>query len=117
MVPESGARSPASCAMSVVLPAPLGPMIACVSPSRICRSTRLVAMSPPKLLVSPRTSSSASAIATLEKRVKHRHAREACQTSPRSRSVSNIATLAQEPDEPALGEQHDEDEEWTQDQL
>ena len=34
IVPASGRRSPASWPMSVVLPAPFGPMIACVSPWR-----------------------------------------------------------------------------------
>src|SRR5258705_11316460 len=54
--PESGRTSPASCAMSVVLPAPFGPMIACVSPSRTSRSMPSLARSAPKLLARPRTS-------------------------------------------------------------
>src|SRR6267378_5120257 len=54
--PESGRSSPASCAISVVLPAPFGPMIACVSPSRTSRSTPSLARSAPKLFARPRTS-------------------------------------------------------------
>src|SRR5882672_693971 len=54
--PESGRSSPASCAMSVVLPAPFGPMIACVSPSRTSRSMPSLARSAPKLFVRPPTS-------------------------------------------------------------
>src|SRR5437879_1248352 len=55
--PRSGSRLPASWPISVVLPAPFGPMIACVSPSRISRSTSSLARSAPKLFVRPRTSS------------------------------------------------------------
>src|SRR5438128_699898 len=76
--------------MNVVLPAPFGPMIAWLSPSTIWKSTRLVAMSPPKLFVRPRTSSSASAIA---------------------------AALGQPADEPALREEHDEQQDRPEDHL
>src|SRR6266702_2915655 len=55
--PRSGTRLPASWPISVVLPAPFGPMIACVSPSSTSRSTLSLASSAPKLLVRPRTSS------------------------------------------------------------
>src|SRR6266702_4678403 len=55
--PRSGTRSPASWPISVVLPAPFGPMIACVSPSSTSRSTLSLASSAPNLLVRPRTSS------------------------------------------------------------
>src|SRR2546425_4994068 len=57
MRPPSGRRLPASCPMKVVLPAPFGPMMACVSPSRTSRSMPSVARSAPKLFVSPLTSS------------------------------------------------------------
>src|SRR5919204_4581506 len=60
IAPASGRSSPASCATSVVLPAPFGPMMASVSPASTSRSTAHVAMSAPKLLVNPRTSSSDS---------------------------------------------------------
>src|SRR5262245_12151991 len=63
MTPASGARSPESCAISVVLPAPLGPMMASVSPSPTSRSTPSVATRPPKRLRKPRTSSSPSLMA------------------------------------------------------
>src|SRR2546423_5506519 len=59
MRPLSGRRSPASWLMKVVLPAPFGPMIACVSPSRTARSMRSLARSAPKLFVRARTSSMA----------------------------------------------------------
>src|SRR5262245_8592583 len=49
--------------MSVVLPAPFGPMIAWVSPSSTSRSIRSDAVSAPKVFVSPRIWSSGSAIA------------------------------------------------------
>src|SRR5712691_5915587 len=55
--PRSGSRLPASWLISVVLPAPFGPMMACVSPSRTSRSTLSLASSAPKLFVRPRTSS------------------------------------------------------------
>src|ERR671931_935181 len=57
MRPASGRRSPASWLMKVVLPAPFGPMMACVSPSRTSRSMRSLARSAPKCFVSSRTSS------------------------------------------------------------
>src|SRR3954469_20622461 len=57
MRPESGRRLPASWLMNVVLPAPFGPMIACVSPSRTSKSMPSVARSAPKFFVSWRTSS------------------------------------------------------------
>src|SRR5689334_9520749 len=47
--------------MSVVLPAPLGPMMASVSPCATSRSTPSVATRPPNRLRSPRTASSGSA--------------------------------------------------------
>src|SRR5438874_12602890 len=57
MRPPSGRRLPASWPMKVVLPAPFGPMMACVSPSRASKSMPSVARSAPKLFVSCRTSS------------------------------------------------------------
>src|SRR3954468_10137800 len=57
MRPPSGLRLPASWPMKVVLPAPFGPMMACVSPSRTSKSMPSVARSAPKLFVSWRTSS------------------------------------------------------------
>src|SRR5712664_1353647 len=55
--PASGRRLPASWAISVVLPAPFGPIIACVSPSRTSRSMPSLARSAPKFLERPLTSS------------------------------------------------------------
>src|SRR5213594_3176983 len=57
--PRSGSRLPASWLIRVVLPAPFGPMMAWVSPSRISRLTSSLARSAPKLFVRPRTSSRA----------------------------------------------------------
>src|SRR5687767_15555578 len=56
-VPASGRRLPASWLMKVVLPAPFGPMTACVSPSRTSKSMPSHARRAPKVFVSPRTSS------------------------------------------------------------
>src|SRR5438477_10800298 len=57
MRPPSGLKLPASWPMKVVLPAPFGRMMACISPSRTARSMPSVARSAPKLLVNWRTSS------------------------------------------------------------
>src|SRR5579883_1073703 len=60
MVPALGASSPESRLMSVVLPAPLGPMTAWSSPSLRSSMTSLTAASPPKCFESPVTRSTAS---------------------------------------------------------
>src|SRR5688572_323002 len=57
MRPASGFRLPASWLMKVVLPAPFGPMTACVSPSSTLKSMPSVARSAPKFFTSPLTSS------------------------------------------------------------
>src|SRR3954468_15461208 len=49
-VPESGRRLPASWPMKVVLPAPFGPITACVSPSTTSKSMPSLARSAPKVL-------------------------------------------------------------------
>src|SRR5262247_1704495 len=56
-VPESGRRFPASWLMKVVLPAPFGPITACVSPSATSKSMPSLARNAPNCFVSPRTSS------------------------------------------------------------
>src|SRR5438477_48293 len=91
MRPASALSSPESCAMSVVLPAPLGPMSASVSLSATSRSTPSVATSPPNRLQSPRTASSGSAIAR--------------------------GGARQQPVEPAPGVEDDEDQQRSQDDL
>src|SRR6185295_9812029 len=68
MRPESGCSIPESWLISVVLPAPFGPITACVSPSRTSRSTPSVACRAPKALRSPRISSSGSAIVFLPRK-------------------------------------------------
>src|SRR5262245_6646121 len=63
MRPVSGTISPASWPMSVVLPAPFGPMMACNSPGATSRPTLSDATTPPKRLVRPSILSSASTTA------------------------------------------------------
>src|SRR5436309_4770534 len=57
MWPLDSRRNPEMHSMSVVLPAPLGPMSPTISPSRTSRSTVSRAASPPKRTVTPRQSS------------------------------------------------------------
>src|SRR3954466_16367244 len=52
MRPASGRRLPASWPMNVVLPAPLGPITACVSPSTTSKSMPSLALSAPKVFES-----------------------------------------------------------------
>src|ERR1051326_8308877 len=66
MVPESGRRLPVSWLTKVVLPAPLGPISAWISPSRTSIERLSVATRPPKRLISPLVSRSASATARPE---------------------------------------------------
>ena len=89
MRPASGATSPASWPISVVLPAPFGPMIACNSPSGMSSVTLSVAMTPPKRLLRPSICRSASAT-----------------VGPRQQAV-----------DPAAGEQHDRQQHRTQHDL
>src|SRR5262249_47066363 len=49
--PESGAISPVSCPINVLLPAPFGPMMACSSPGGIASEMPSEATTPPKRLV------------------------------------------------------------------
>src|SRR5216683_4235404 len=88
--PAEGRSSPASCATSVVLPAPLGPITACSSPSATASERRSVAVTPPKRLTISTVSSRRSAIA---------------------------GGSGDKPVEAALGEQHREDEDWAEDRL
>src|SRR5580704_14189066 len=60
-VPESGARWPVNWLISVVLPAPFGPMMACSSPLATSSETLSVARMPPKRRTSFSTRSSGSA--------------------------------------------------------
>src|SRR5215475_2138128 len=61
MRPSSGAISPASCAMSVVLPAPFGPITACSCPFGTASEIASEAITPPKRLLRPSICNSASA--------------------------------------------------------
>src|SRR5579859_1806806 len=63
--PALGARSPESRLMSVVLPAPLGPITACTSPMRSSSATLLTAARPPKWRESPVTARIGSVIGDL----------------------------------------------------
>src|SRR4051794_35809189 len=53
ILPASGLSSPEIWLISVVLPAPFGPMTACSSPGRTSSVTSSVTRKPPKFLVSP----------------------------------------------------------------
>ena len=55
VVPASGGVKPATISNSVVLPAPFGPMMPRISPSRTSRSTFWTALTPPKFFDMPRT--------------------------------------------------------------
>jgi hypothetical protein len=55
--PENGSSEPKSIFTSVDLPAPFSPSNACISPLAIERSMESQALSLPKILVRPRTSS------------------------------------------------------------
>src|SRR5262245_58832222 len=61
--PASGATSPVNWPISVVLPAPFGPMMACSSPAGTARSMPSEAVTPPKRLVRPSMANSASVTA------------------------------------------------------
>src|SRR5687767_694055 len=61
--PESGAISPVSWPIRVVLPAPFGPMIACNSPAGTDSVMASEASTPPKRLVMPSMARSVSATA------------------------------------------------------
>src|SRR5712671_3226757 len=61
--PASGASSPPSWAISVLFPAPLGPMMACSSPGATSSIMSSEAITPPKRLVRPSTRRSGSATA------------------------------------------------------
>src|SRR5688572_2685528 len=58
-LPSSGAANPVMAANKVVLPAPLGPISAAIEPSATSRLARSTARRPPKILLRPRTSSTA----------------------------------------------------------
>src|SRR3954468_12131257 len=60
-LPECGSRCPVSWLISVVLPAPFGPMMACSSPAATSSETLSVAMMPPKRRTSFSTRSRGSA--------------------------------------------------------
>src|SRR6266403_6320242 len=63
MVPEFGGSCPVSWLISVVLPAPFGPMIACSSPCPTSSETWSVAITPPNRRTSFSTRSKGSATA------------------------------------------------------
>src|SRR4051794_30817172 len=86
--PEWDASSPVSWPINVVLPAPLGPMMACSSPGGIASVTSSEAMTPPKRLVSPSIASSGSGMAR-----------------------------PQQADDAAACEQHDQQQQRTEDNL
>src|SRR3954469_2501905 len=94
MRPAFGTISPQSWPISVVLPAPFGPMMACSSPLLTSSPTLSEAITPPKRLVRPSMASSASAMAfDLARR-------------PGQQSI-----------DAAAGEQHDQQQHRTEDKL
>src|SRR6478672_12422608 len=64
MAPEFGISCPVNWLISVVLPAPFGPMMACSSPLATSSETLSVAMMPPKRRTSFSTRSRGSATAS-----------------------------------------------------
>src|SRR5712671_3313780 len=66
MRPAWELSSPVSCPISVVLPAPFGPMMACNSPGGIASVISSEATIPPKRLVSPSIASNGSGMARLQ---------------------------------------------------
>src|SRR5436190_6993703 len=92
--PAVGLSSPASCMRSVVLPAPLGPMIACNSWGSRLSDTLSVAMSAPNRFVRLRVARIGSGMG-------------------RSRSLR----LPEQARNPAFHEQHEEDEDRPEDDL
>src|SRR5687767_14864213 len=94
MRPASGRRKPESWAIKVVLPAPLGPISACISPGTISRSRWSVATRPPKRLVRPATLSSTSAMA-----------------------ISGARRAAEQRIDAAAGVERDQDQQWPEDDL
>src|SRR5215831_6710844 len=76
MRPASGAISPASWPISVVLPAPFGPMIACSSPGGTESAIASEATTPPKRLLRPSICKSASATAHPSEQAVNAAARE-----------------------------------------
>src|SRR5262245_66606974 len=93
MRPASGAISPASWPINVVLPAPFGPVMACNSPRRTPSEIASDAMTPPNRLVRPSISSSVSTCASVT----------AC---PRQQTI-----------DAATREQHDQQEQRTEHDL
>src|ERR1700761_6156848 len=86
-LPASGARWPVSWLISVVLPAPFGPMMACSSPLATSIETLSVARMPPNRRTSFSTRSSGSATGEPPQ---HAH-------------------------DPTAAEQHDKQEQWSHD--
>src|SRR5215470_13714695 len=76
ITPESGAISPVSCPIRVLLPAPFGPMMACSSPGGMASEMPSEATTPPKRLVRPSIASSASATADILQQAVDAAARE-----------------------------------------
>src|SRR5882757_6262898 len=86
--PECGSNCPVSWLISVVLPAPLGPMIACSSPFATSSETLSVAVMPPNRRTSFSTRSRGSA----------------------------MAQPSEQPDNAAAPEQHDQEQQRAHDQ-
>src|SRR6185312_9282028 len=92
MAPEFGINCPVNWLISVVLPAPLGPMMACNSPGATSSDRLSVALMPPKLRTRFSTRSKGSA-------------KELATTQP-----------PEQTHDAATREQHDQQQQWTHDQ-
>src|SRR5262245_6932363 len=102
--PESGAVSPASWPIRVVLPAPFGPITACSSPSGMSSEMWSDGMTPPKRLVKPSIRSRGSATTDLRfQRFRRRQTGE-------NRYV-------EQPVDAAAGKQDDEQQQGTENDL
>src|SRR5487761_2468293 len=67
MLPLLARNSPDKRLMSVVLPAPLGPITACTSPASSASDTSATAARPPNWRLKPRTTRRGSAMVALER--------------------------------------------------
>src|SRR5882672_3128751 len=101
IVPPSARTTPEMRLMSVVLPAPFGPMRPSASPSAMLRSTRSTAVTPPKRFVRPTVSSNIrgsdagelSRAADLDER--HQAARQIDDDDQQDRALEDVAVILQ----------------------
>src|SRR6187397_3107120 len=105
MRPESMGSTPEICATRVVLPAPLGPISACTSPFAISRVTSSVATTPPKRLVTPRSSSMLFLPQPCDAFRREHHYREQDDADRKPRMVLVVRRQRREPTDAVVGDQ------------